>query len=183
MLEPKPRCWGKNSNRVEDSTAGLIEMCSHFIKPHMVGVEIGSFSGSSAEVFSHFCKHITCVDAWELAQDERGYRELPRESALAAEKNFDALLATRNNITKMKMFGDQAVYSFPDGSLDFVYIDAAHDPINAEADIRSWAPKIKKDGFMTGHDFNQVVNVLKKLRINVIKVYSDTSWIAVRNIF
>lgn len=183
MLKPRARCWGEESGRIEDTTAGLIELCEHFIKSHMVGVEIGSFRGASGEVFSHFCKQITCVDGWELAQDERGYKELSREQALEAQKEFDTMMSGRPNITKMKMFGDQAAYCFADASLDFVYIDGAHDPINAELDIRTWVPKLNAKGLLIGHDYGQVVQVIRKLKINVIKVYSDTSWVAARNVF
>lgn len=176
MLKPRSRCWGEDSGRVEDTTAGLIELCQDFIKSHMVGVEIGSFRGASGEVFSHFCKHITCVDGWELSQDERGYAELTRDRLMEAEKEFDAMLAGRDNITKMKMVSDQAASSFADASLDFVYIDGAHDPINVELDIRTWAPKLNVGGFLLGHDHDKIVEVIDKLRIKVVKVYSDTSW-------
>jgi hypothetical protein len=95
---------------------------------------------------------------------------------MEAEKEFDAMLAGRDNITKMKMVSDQAASSFADASLDFVYIDGAHDPINVELDIRTWAPKLNVGGFLLGHDYDKIVEVIDKLRIKVVKVYSDTSW-------
>lgn len=48
----------------------------------------------------------------------------------------------------------EAVNSFPDGSIAFVYIDAAHDYNNVKADILAWMPKVKKGGILAGHDYN-----------------------------
>lgn len=40
-----------------------------------------------------------------------------------------------------------------DDSLDFVFIDADHRESFARADIAAWIPKVKPDGYMTGHDW------------------------------
>ena len=60
-------------------------------------------------------------------------------------------------------FGDRAIFhykdsveaakDFEDKSLDFVYIDAAHDYESVKVDIRAWFPKIKIGGTIGGHDF------------------------------
>ena len=41
----------------------------------------------------------------------------------------------------------------PDDSVDFVFIDAAHDYDNVRDDILAWQPKVKKGGVMAGHDY------------------------------
>jgi hypothetical protein len=181
MLKPRIRCWeGIHDPVPQDSTEGLIEMCRDFIKSDMVGVEVGSFHGASSEVFSVFCSKLTCVDPWTLAQDQRGYQELPRDLSVLAEKNFDELMHQCKNIIKMRLFSDQAAPLFKDESLDFVYIDGAHDDINVELDIKLWSPKIKKGGYLSGHDYVIVKRIIDKLEIEVIKVYPDSSWISLR---
>lgn len=179
MIKPRIRCWeGIHDPVPQDSTEGLIEMCSDFIKSEMVGVEVGSFHGASSEVFSVFCKNLTCVDPWTLAQDQRGYSEIPRDLSVLAERNFDELMNRCENITKMRLFSDQAALSFENESLDFVYIDGAHDDINIELDIKLWSPKIKKGGYLSGHDHMLIEKILNKLEIKVINVYQDSSWIS-----
>ena len=45
---------------------------------------------------------------------------------------------------------------FDDESLDFVYIDANHDYSFIKKDLRLWYPKVKKDGWLGGHDFKAI---------------------------
>ena len=45
---------------------------------------------------------------------------------------------------------------FNDGELDFIFVDAGHEYEDVKADIQAWYPKIKKGGYMIGHDINQV---------------------------
>ena len=42
--------------------------------------------------------------------------------------------------------------SVPDNSLDLVFIDAQHTYENVKEDIHDWAPKLKDNGVMGGHD-------------------------------
>ncbi|HVH71989.1 MAG TPA: class I SAM-dependent methyltransferase [Candidatus Dormibacteraeota bacterium] len=42
---------------------------------------------------------------------------------------------------------------YEDASLDFCFIDAAHDYASVSRDIDAWAPKVKPGGILAGHDF------------------------------
>ncbi len=46
-----------------------------------------------------------------------------------------------------------AVKKFQDKSLDLVFIDACHGYKEAKEDLEIWLPKIKKGGWIVGHDF------------------------------
>lgn len=81
--------------------------------------------------------------------------------------------ANFNNITqesiyqeardRLQPFGDRsrlwredsisAASKIPDGSLDFVYLDARHDYRSVQEDIQAWAPKVRPGGILAGHDY------------------------------
>jgi predicted O-methyltransferase YrrM len=44
--------------------------------------------------------------------------------------------------------------NYSDESLDFVFIDAAHDHESVIKDLVSWYPKVKKGGIIAGHDYH-----------------------------
>jgi SAM-dependent methyltransferase len=41
----------------------------------------------------------------------------------------------------------------PDGSLDFVFVDAGHKYGCVRSDLRAWWPKVRKGGWFGGHDY------------------------------
>ena len=51
--------------------------------------------------------------------------------------------------------GDSAASAdrFEDGSVDFCFIDAAHDYESVRRDICAWLPKIRPGGVIAGHDY------------------------------
>jgi len=174
-LQPKLRCQTNPLNE-DDLTNGLMDMCHDCIRIHMVGVEVGSFRGISAEVFATKCKHITCIDPWDLASNN-GYKEIDRQALMNAEVEFDLMMSKYKNISKIKKFSSKAVDMFDDRSLDFVYLDGAHDLNNVLLDLKIWIPKIKDNGFISGHDYNMIKNILYNKNIKVL-TYKDTSWIS-----
>ncbi len=50
-----------------------------------------------------------------------------------------------------RMTTQAALASFPDGALDFAYIDADHGEASVSADLMSAAPKVR--GVIGGHDY------------------------------
>jgi Methyltransferase domain len=52
------------------------------------------------------------------------------------------------------MDSKEAAAYVPDGSLDFVFIDADHSYEGCKADIQAWLPKLKPSGFISGHDYD-----------------------------
>jgi predicted O-methyltransferase YrrM len=42
---------------------------------------------------------------------------------------------------------------FPDGSFDFIFIDADHSYEGVRADITNYYPKVRKGGILAGHDY------------------------------
>ena len=75
----------------------------------------------------------------------------------------------------------QGAELFEDGSLDMVYIDGNHKYEFVKADIKAWLPKIKKGGFLCGHDYGHKLCPGTKPAIHETAgkpdaVFQDTSW-------
>ena len=57
------------------------------------------------------------------------------------------------NASILRMTSMEALDHFADGSLDFVYIDGAHDYDHVKEDLAGWCKKLKDDGVLAGHDY------------------------------
>lgn len=172
---PQTRVW--NLDNPADNTSGLIQLAQKWLTRQMVGVEVGSFSGASAEVLAAYAGYLHCVDPWDRCSD-LGYSEIPRQMLVQAEVAFDARFRNTMNVCKIKAFSSEALHRFTERSLDFVYIDGAHDKRNAAFDILAWSRKVKSEGLLMGHDLYLVRDVLEFLEIPVIESFPDTSWVA-----
>ena len=74
----------------------------------------------------------------------------------------------------------EAVKHVEDNSLDFVFIDADHSYKCVSRDIQDWRPKVKKGGYITGHDWYQspVKRAVKDvLGAGSIETKQDNVWI------
>lgn len=58
-------------------------------------------------------------------------------------------------VTIYGMSTNNAARLVPNRSLDFVFIDAGHGYEAVRDDIRNWAPKLRKDGCLMGHDYDE----------------------------
>ena len=54
----------------------------------------------------------------------------------------------------IKGYSLEVVNQYEDKSLDFIFIDAAHDYDNVFADITEWHKKLKPNGIIAGHDYS-----------------------------
>lgn len=160
-----------------NSVAGLFEMVREIVKPDFVIAEIGSFSGVSSDLFARYCKQLYCIDVWDM---DPGYQEIDPAALKRASDEFDIVCAWHDNIEPIQNFSLEAVNDFDDGELDMVYIDGRHDYPSVLADIKAWLPKIKKGGWLTGHDIDldgdRVLKAVAEIIGNDFKTYRDTSW-------
>ena len=117
-----------------------------------VGVEIGVERGGNSE---RLCKanprlRLHCVDAW-TAYD--GYRDHANQGKLTRYAQEAAERLAPYNCNIIKAWSTDAVKQFPDGSLDFCYIDGNHDFLHVSEDITYWSDKVRKGGIVAGHDY------------------------------
>jgi len=74
----------------------------------------------------------------------------------------------------------EAVKQVSDHSLDFIFIDADHSYKSVVRDIEDWNPKVKKGGYITGHDWYQSPvkrAVTEVLGVENISINQDNVWI------
>ncbi len=144
-------------------------------------VEIGSYVGDSTKIFANQVSHITCIDPWRNGYDENdaaSYQH-PMETV---EAQFDKLLEEYKNIRKLKMTSKEASEKIKDGSLDFVYIDGLHTREGVAQDIELWLPKVRKGGFVGGHDYASKHHPGVKVAVDEafgkpLKTFRDSSWV------
>ena len=108
------------------------------------GAEIGVAAGEHAEYMLQHIEgcELLCVDHWGTSWSKK--LEGPARKRLAP---YNAIIIKKTSI--------QASLDVPDGSLDFVYIDAAHDYDNVMLDLILWSRKVKRGGIVSGHDYDR----------------------------
>lgn len=118
-------------------------------------VECGAWLGKSSAYLCDKAKDrikIYIVDTWEGSPDE-----LETHHKLATQQNiyhkFLYNMGYRKYIT-LKMDSCEAASKFNDNSLDVVYIDMTHTYEAVKKDIECWFPKVKPNGYISGHDFD-----------------------------
>jgi hypothetical protein len=116
-------------------------------------VEVGVWKGRSAAfmaveiINSGKIIQFDLVDTWNGSIEHQPLQEDVFE---VFNKNI-APVSSYVNIKRMESI--LAAPTYKDGSLDFVFIDAAHDYENVKADIKAWLPKVKQGGYLAGHDY------------------------------
>ncbi|PYP86976.1 MAG: class I SAM-dependent methyltransferase [Blastocatellia bacterium AA13] len=69
---------------------------------------------------------------------------------------------------------------FRDKSVDWVHLDARHDYAGLTADIQAWLPKVKKGGWISGDDYDEIKwpEVVKAVRdlLPEAKAWSTWQW-------
>lgn len=145
-------------------------------------VEVGSFVGDSTRVFAGVVKTVNAVDPWKNHYDDDMDPSSYKWDMKIIEAQFDEVVAECGNIIKNRMASVEGAEMFEDGSLDMVYIDGNHKYEFVKEDIRVWLPKIKKGGFLCGHDYGHKLCPGTKPAIHEMvgppdAVFQDTSWV------
>ena len=125
-----------------------------FDRMKVIGAEIGVKEGFNAESILKELnvKRLYLIDIWgkgEIMGEARIYRN--------NNKNYKVLLKKYRADSRIRIIRDystNAVKLIDDNSLDFVYIDGAHDYDNVYNDVKNWTPKVKERGFIAGHDIS-----------------------------
>lgn len=130
----------------------------------LLGAEIGVLNGNTAfrilekrPLLTHYM-----IDPWIAPKKDSSYWKSADDNARkpaqahegAYKKTLDRVRFAGKRAIIMRMFSHQAVKKIKDKSLDFVFIDGDHSYDGVSKDIKMWLPKVKKDGWIGGHDLN-----------------------------
>lgn len=147
----------------------------------MIMVEIGCYKGESTTVWCKNFKKVFAIDPWV---DGKGYDNndiASRSMSSAIENEFDIRLNEYDNFEKIKNYSYEVINRFEDESLDFVYIDGEHTYDGVKQDIELYLSKIKKGGYIGGHDYKPkwqgVMDAVNERFKSPDKIFFDKSWI------
>ena len=120
------------------------------------GVEVGVASGAYSEALmkANPKLNLAGVDPYSPYKGYRDYVRLGTFDSL--EKQAHERLDKYPNYEFLKMTSLEAAAKVPDGSLDFVYIDANHSEPYVSQDIEAWTPKVRKGGIVCGDDYARI---------------------------
>jgi len=117
------------------------------------GVEVGVAQGHHSLIL---CQNLPGaelygVDIWDLYEGYHEYEDRIKRYYIEAQEKMKPY----PNYTFVKKFSMDAVKDFKNKSLDFVYIDGAHDFKSVADDVCEWAKRVKIGGIIYGHDFKR----------------------------
>jgi hypothetical protein len=122
-----------------------------------IGVAEGDFSKKILNATSPQMLHL--IDPWEF-QDREDYQKdannVPQD---IADSRYHDVCAKFERYVKFdvvkvhRAFSPAAAEAFPDNHFDWIFIDGLHTRDGVLSDLRGWAPKMKENGLILGHDF------------------------------
>lgn len=131
-----------------------LELCN-------IAVEIGTHRGEFANILLSrwHGKILCCVDPWSVP---KGYEEQAQHlTAIGGkgDRTKDRIICEhilerhRDRVRYYQKTSKEAVKSFLDHTLDFVYIDGDHREEMVFEDLNNWWQKVKPGGIIAGHDW------------------------------
>jgi predicted O-methyltransferase YrrM len=148
-------------------------------------VEVGSWKGKSSSYMAveiiNSGKNIRfdCVDTWGGSPEhQQGGSHVDHfvVDGVLFDHFIDNMKPVEGYYNPVKNYSIEAAKLYADNSLDFVFIDAAHDYENVKADIQAWLPKVKIGGWIGGHDYTWNEGIRRACRELLPEHIHDASW-------
>lgn len=151
----------------------------------LLGVEIGILNGNTSHriLRQRPLLKLYMVDPWIAPEEGSSYFKTGDDNARKPAQEHDkAYRLTLKRIEFagdramiMRMFSHEAEPKIENGSLDFVFIDGDHSYVGVSKDIKLWLPKIKKGGWIGGHDYQHETRLnLQGVTIAVDEVFAKS---------
>lgn len=133
-----------------------IEMINSFLFSGYVGAEIGVLNGDFAEILlTHHPYQLHLIDIWQGITpsgdvDGNNFKYYNMDECYA---NVVNRFKNNKSVFVHKKSSQSFLQECDDNSMDFIYLDASHTFDDVYNDLHSSWNKIKKGGYLTGHDF------------------------------
>lgn len=146
----KPKRW--------DAIAKYIPKDKDFVMAE-IGVESGKTTSALLRIRPKL--KIIAVDRWIVTPPGdtyfQGSRVMARWDAQTWKMIYNKFLNNikqfKNRVQIIRSDSISAAAQIEDHSLDLIFIDADHSYEGTSKDIKTWFPKLKSDGIMCGHDY------------------------------
>lgn len=157
---------------------------------HPVIAEIGVFRGNlSKRLLENNDKiNLFLVDAWSHETYKNNMIGSASEKMIEiyqnqCEENYRSTLKNvepyKNRVKIIKKMSVDAAKEFSNNFFDIVFIDASHDYPSVCSDLRTWLPKVKIGGYLSGHDygiFDGVTNAVDEIFGCSVEFETDFTW-------
>lgn len=122
-------------------------------------VEIGSWKGRSTSFVGPVCManrtRLVCVDHWRGSSDMLAERYAATLAVEDVEQTFRAnMRALGIDVEVLREPSAVAAARFERGSVDRVFLDGSHDGASVTEDLMLWTDRLKPDGVLAGHDYD-----------------------------
>ena len=123
--------------------------------PNGKGIEVGTFKGElSREILNMWNGTLYMLDVWRPLGSE--YMDSSNHGNFEQgvfRDAMDNIKGLEDRGVMIRATSEVGADIFADESLDFAYIDANHAYAFVKQDIALWWPKVKKGGWLCGHDY------------------------------
>jgi len=138
------------------------EQLAKLLRPGGIGLEIGVATGDFSQVLLDAAKpaKLHLIDPWAYQLDPAYRPDVNNVAQQESERRYRSVCArfeaaTRAGLVEIhRATSEDAVSRFPDAYFDWIYIDGAHHYEACASDLRLYAPKVKPDGLILGHDYS-----------------------------
>ncbi len=145
----------------EERTFATLRRLNGIDRPVMA--EVGFGRGYMArELLKHPTLHLHMVDNW-LSEDQQPQAYIDTGDFFAGrdewqvglhyQRAVDMAARSAGRVTIHRKDSADAARDFQDGELDLVFLDADHSYKGIKRDIAAWLPKVKRGGWLGGHDY------------------------------
>jgi hypothetical protein len=125
-----------------------------------IGVEYGKFASSLLTGVPKLDLYLA-LDPWGVGEAAADPSDPQRRVVHPASPSGEAIYQSaqerlapyHDRLISMRMYSFEAVEWFEPESLDFVYVDAAHDYCNVFRELQQFWPVLRPGGLIAGHDF------------------------------